>query len=84
MPVNVAERNSRRFDLVAQVVDHFGRVDGLISTNAQTFRSVTPLAEVTEADMDLLLNTGPKGTLWGMQAVLPHTSATRGGDASSR
>ena len=22
--------------------------------------------------MDLLLNTGPKGTLWGMQAVFPH------------
>ena len=22
--------------------------------------------------MDLLFNTGPKGTLWGMQAVFPH------------
>ena len=22
--------------------------------------------------MDVLLNTGPKGTLWGMQAVFPH------------
>ena len=48
-----------------------GRVDGLVA-NAQTFRSVTPLAEVTEFDMDLLLDTGPKGTLWGMQAVFPH------------
>jgi NAD(P)-dependent dehydrogenase (short-subunit alcohol dehydrogenase family) len=33
---------------------------------------VTPLADVTESDMDVLLNTGPKGTLWGMQAVFPH------------
>ena len=40
--------------------------------NAQTFRSVTPFAEITEHDMDVLLNTGPKGTLWGMQAVFPH------------
>ena len=70
MPVNVADRDGA-FDLVAQVVDRFGRVDGLVA-NAQTFRSVTPLAEVTESDMDLLFNTGPKGTLWGMQAVFPH------------
>ena len=70
VPVNVADRDGV-FDLVAQVVDRFGRVDGLVA-NAQTFRSVTPLADVTEADMDLLLNTGPKGTLWGMQAVFPH------------
>jgi NAD(P)-dependent dehydrogenase (short-subunit alcohol dehydrogenase family) len=70
VPVNVADRDGS-FDLVAQVVDRFGRVDGLVA-NAQTFRSVTPLAEVTEADMDLLLDTGPKGTLWGMQAVFPH------------
>src|SRR6476661_449445 len=70
VPVNVADRDGA-FDLVAQVVDRFGRVDGLVA-NAQTFRSVTPLAEVTESDMDLLFNTGPKGTLWGMQAVFPH------------
>ena len=71
VPVNVADRDNGAFDLVSQVVDRFGRVDGLVA-NAQTFRSVTPLAEVTESDMDLLLNTGPKGTLWGMQAVFPH------------
>jgi len=68
--VNVADRDGA-FDLVAHTIDRFGRVDGLVA-NAQTFRSVTPLAEVTEADMDLLLDTGPKGTLWGMQAVFPH------------
>jgi len=68
--VDVADRDGN-FAVVAQAVERFGRVDGLVA-NAQTFRSVTPLAEVTERDMDLLLNTGPKGTLWGMQAVFPH------------
>jgi NAD(P)-dependent dehydrogenase (short-subunit alcohol dehydrogenase family) len=68
-PTNVADRDGA-FDLVAETVERFGRVDALVA-NAQTFRSVTPLADVTEADMDLLLDTGPKGTLWGMQAVFP-------------
>ncbi|MEX1007641.1 MAG: SDR family NAD(P)-dependent oxidoreductase [Acidimicrobiia bacterium] len=70
VPVNVADRDGA-FDLVAQTVERFGRVDGLVA-NAQTFRSVTPLADVTESDMNLLFDTGPKGTLWGMQAVFPH------------
>jgi NAD(P)-dependent dehydrogenase (short-subunit alcohol dehydrogenase family) len=68
--VDVADR-AGAFELVAQTVERFGRVDGLVA-NAQTFRSVTPLADVTEADVDLLMDTGPKGTLWGMQAVFPH------------
>jgi NAD(P)-dependent dehydrogenase (short-subunit alcohol dehydrogenase family) len=70
LAVDVADRDGA-FDLVEQTVNRFGRVDGLVA-NAQTFRSVTPLADVTESDMDVLLNTGPKGTLWGMQAVFPH------------
>lgn len=73
VPVNAADRDGA-FALVAQTVDRFGRVDGLVA-NAQTFRSVTPLAEVTESDMNLLFDTGPKGTLWGMQAVFPHMRA---------
>lgn len=68
--VDVADREAT-FALVEQVVARFGGVDGLVA-NAQSFRPVTPLEEVTEADMDLLLDTGPKGTLWGMQAVFPH------------
>jgi NAD(P)-dependent dehydrogenase (short-subunit alcohol dehydrogenase family) len=66
---DVAERD-HAFAIVEQALARFGRVDGLVA-NAQTFRSVTPLAEVTPADMDLLLTTGPLGTLWAMQAVLP-------------
>jgi NAD(P)-dependent dehydrogenase (short-subunit alcohol dehydrogenase family) len=67
---NVADRDGC-LALAGATLDHFGRIDGLVA-NAQTFRSVTPLEDVTEADMDLLLDTGPKGTLWLMQAVFPH------------
>ncbi len=70
MTSNVADRQGCG-DLVAATVERFGRVDGLVA-NAQTFRSVTPLEDVTEGDMDLLYDTGPKGTLWLMQAVFPH------------
>ena len=66
---DVADRE-HAFALVERTLERFGRVDGLVA-NAQTFRSVTPLADVTPADMDLLLSTGPLGTLWAMQAVLP-------------
>lgn len=66
---DVADRDGA-LRLVEQAVDRFGRVDGLVA-NAQTFRSVTPLEDVTEKDMDTLLDTGPKGTLWLMQAVFP-------------
>jgi NAD(P)-dependent dehydrogenase (short-subunit alcohol dehydrogenase family) len=68
--VDTADRDGM-FELVAATVERFGRVDGLFA-NAQSFRSVTPLEDVTERDMDVLLDTGPKGSLWGMQAVFPH------------
>ena len=68
--LNVADRDGA-FALVERTVAEFGKVDALVA-NAQTFRSVTPFAEITEHDMDVLLDTGPKGTLWGMQAVFPH------------
>ena len=55
--------------LVDRMLQRWGRVDGLVA-NAQSFRPVTPLAAVAEADMDLLFDTGPKGTLWAMQAVV--------------
>jgi NAD(P)-dependent dehydrogenase (short-subunit alcohol dehydrogenase family) len=68
--LNVADRDAT-FALVEQTVARFGRVDGLVA-NAQTFRPVTALADVAPSDMDLLFDTGPKGTLWGMQAVFPY------------
>ena len=55
---NIGEQaESRR--VVDATVERFGRLDGLVA-NAQSFRPVTPLEEVTEADMDLL-DTGRRG-----------------------
>jgi NAD(P)-dependent dehydrogenase (short-subunit alcohol dehydrogenase family) len=69
LPLDQADRDGA-FALAEQTVAEFGRIDGLVA-NAQTFRSVTPLEDVTERDMNLLLDTGPKGVLWMMQAVFP-------------
>lgn len=60
--------------VVERTADAFGRVDGLVA-NAQSYRPVTRLEDVTESDFDLVLDTGPKGALWLMQAVLPHMQA---------
>jgi NAD(P)-dependent dehydrogenase (short-subunit alcohol dehydrogenase family) len=57
--------------MVATTVETFGRVDGLVN-NAQTFRPLSPMADVTERDMDVFYDSGVKGTLWAMQAVYPH------------
>jgi NAD(P)-dependent dehydrogenase (short-subunit alcohol dehydrogenase family) len=70
---NVAEGESSRA-VVDATIDAFGKIDGLVA-NAQSFRPVTLLENVSEKDFDLVLNTGPKGTLWLMQAVLPHMKA---------
>lgn len=72
---NVADRD-RSFGVVHETLARFGRLDGLV-LNAQSFRPVTPLVDVTENDMDLLFDTGPKGALWLMQAAFP-TFAERG------
>ncbi len=74
---DVADRDGN-LALVDQVVQHFGRLDGIVA-NAQSFRPVTALEAVTEADLDLLFSTGPKATLWLMQAAHPHfVAAGRG------
>jgi NAD(P)-dependent dehydrogenase (short-subunit alcohol dehydrogenase family) len=65
-------------EAVRRTVERFGRVDGLVN-NAQSFRPVMPLEDVRPPDMDLLFDTGPKGTLWAMQAVFPHMKAQGGG-----
>lgn len=75
--VDVADREGTS-RLVAEAVERFGGIDGLVA-NAQTFRPITPLEDVSPSDMDLLLDTGPKGTLWAMQAVFPHMRERGGG-----
>lgn len=73
VPTNIMER-AEIDAMVAATVDRFGRVDGLVN-NAQTFRPMAPMAEVTEADVDVFHASGVKGTLWAMQAVYPHMAA---------
>jgi 2-hydroxycyclohexanecarboxyl-CoA dehydrogenase len=60
--------------MVAQTVERFGRVDALVN-NAQTFRPLAPIAEVSEDDVDVFYTSGVKGSLWAMQAVYPHMKA---------
>src|SRR5262245_49096910 len=60
--------------MVAATIEAFGRVDCLIN-NAQTFRPMAPVADVTEQDIDVFYRSGVKGTLWAMQAVYPHMRA---------
>ena len=67
---DVADR-ARAVEVVDATIERFGRLDGLV-LNAQSFRPVTALIDVTESDMDLLFDTGPKGALWLMQAAHPH------------
>jgi NAD(P)-dependent dehydrogenase (short-subunit alcohol dehydrogenase family) len=57
--------------MVAATIERFDRVDGLIN-NAQTFRPLASIAEVSERDVDVFYTSGVKGTLWAMQAVHPH------------
>jgi 3-oxoacyl-[acyl-carrier protein] reductase len=72
---DVADRG-RSFEVVDEARSRFGRIDGLV-LNAQSFRPVTPLLDVVDSDMNLLFDTGPKGSLWMMQAAVPHM-ITRG------
>ena len=60
--------------VIGRALEAFGQIDALVA-NAQSYRPVTPLAEVSEDDFDTVLDSGPKATLWLMQAVLPHMRA---------
>ncbi len=70
MVADVAKPESSRA-VAEATLEAFGKIDGLVA-NAQSLRPVTRLEEVQESDFDLVLDTGPKGTLWLMQAVYPH------------
>ena len=81
MQADVAKRETSQA-VVDATLEAFGKVDGLVA-NAQSFRPVTQLEDVTESDFDLVLETGPKGTLFLMQAVLPLTGLASLSTASS-
>jgi NAD(P)-dependent dehydrogenase (short-subunit alcohol dehydrogenase family) len=60
--------------MVARTIERFGRLDCLIN-NAQTFRPLAPIADVSPDDVDVFYRSGVKGTLWAMQAAYPHMRA---------
>jgi len=67
--VDVADREGA-LHLAERTMAEFGGIDGLV-LNAQSFRPVTPLLDVTPDDLELLMQTGPAAALWHMQAVVP-------------
>jgi len=73
MQANHGDR-AASFAAVERAAEEFGGIDALVA-NAQSYSPVTGLENVTERDFDRVLDTGPKGTLWLMQAVLPHMKA---------
>jgi NAD(P)-dependent dehydrogenase (short-subunit alcohol dehydrogenase family) len=70
---DVSDRDSIEA-MVAQTVERFGTVHAIIN-NAQTFRPMNEIADVSEDDLDVFYQSGVKGTLWAMQAVYPHMKA---------
>lgn len=63
--------------VIDQAMAVFGRIDVLVN-NAQASRSGVPLAEHTEADFDLAIQSGLYGTFHFMRAAFPHLKETKG------
>lgn len=62
--------------LVAEVVQHFGRLDGLVN-NASSFFA-TPLGAIGAREWDDLVGTNLRAPLLLAQAAAPHLAASRG------
>ncbi|MGB7989246.1 MAG: pteridine reductase [Candidatus Methylophosphatis roskildensis] len=62
--------------LVAEVVDRFGRLDGLVN-NASSFFS-TPMGRISDADWSELIGSNLKAPLFLSQAAAPYLRVTRG------
>ena len=62
--------------LVAEVVDKFGRLDGLVN-NASSFFG-TPMGRISKEDWDVLIGSNLKAPLFLSQAAAPYLKVTRG------
>jgi pteridine reductase len=62
--------------LVADVAEHFGRLDALVN-NASSFHA-TPVGKIGERDWDDLVGTNLKAPLFLAQAAAPHLATARG------
>jgi NAD(P)-dependent dehydrogenase (short-subunit alcohol dehydrogenase family) len=74
--LDVTDR-SAVFDVVAQAVEHFGRLDVVVNNAGALFTGM--VEEFTEADARAQLEVNFFGALWVSQAVLPHLRANGGG-----
>lgn len=62
---------------IEQVVNYYGRVDLLVN-NAGVY-STSPLECISEEDLDNVIQTNVKGTLYMTQAMLPYFRTNKGG-----
>ena len=65
-------------DAVGQVIGEFGRIDTLVNM-AQHMGPMVPLAEVTDDELSLEIDSGPRATLRMMQLCYPHMKEAGGG-----
>ena len=66
---DVGQRESV-FAMVDGVIERFGRVDAIVN-NAQSFRPVMPLEDVSESDMEVLHRTGTSARCGGCRRCFP-------------
>ena len=76
LPADVSDRRAVD-DMVAALLDAFGRIDILVTNAGITNRR--PLLEVTEADWDRVIAVNLKGTFNAIHTVLPHMVQRRSG-----
>ena len=76
--VGDAGKRSDADRIVAETIEKYGHVDILVN-NAQSFSSGVMLEDLTEEQLDLNIRSGVYGSLYFMQAVLPHMKKQGGG-----
>lgn len=62
---------------IALAIDRFGRIDALVNNAIAPIGNV-PIADMTDEQFDIVVNSGLRGTLLHMQAAFPHMQE-RGG-----
>lgn len=72
---NLAEHDKLQ-SIVTKVIEKFGKLDILVNNAHASKRA--PIAELTQADLDLSFNTGFYPTFYLMQAALPYLKESKG------
>lgn len=77
LQADVTDREAMQ-SLVQATLDRFGKIDALVLT-AGIEGPVTPVEELSEADLDAVLAVNLKGSLFALQAALPGMKAQGSG-----